>query len=255
MTTDALLTAGRPVALIVGASSGIGEELAKKMVNKGYAVALIARRKDKLDALAAQLNQGYAHPIAKVYAHDVTQHAEVPALFHTITQEMPGLSVVIYNAGIMPEVEENEYNAEKDRQIVEVNLIGAMAWLNEAAQRFQHLQRGTLVGIGSVAGDRGRRKFPAYAASKAALETYLESLRNRLAVQGVKVITIKPGPVATPMTEGLKLPLIIKAEKAAHIIADAISQGREIAYVPGIWRPIMWIIRNIPSLLFRRLSI
>ncbi|MCB9640157.1 MAG: SDR family NAD(P)-dependent oxidoreductase [Myxococcales bacterium] len=256
MTGGALLRAARPVVVIVGASSGIGEALARQLVKDGYAVALIARRIEILRQLAAELNQGHAEPIARVYGHDATQYAEVPGLFQQISQEMPGLEIMVYASGVMPDVDADEFDFAKDQQIIEVNLLGAIAWFNEAAKRFSHTKRGTIVGISSVAGDRGRRGNTVYGASKAALNAYLESLRNRLSKDGVKVMTIKPGPVKTPMTAHLKnLPLAIEPHQAAMRISEAIKAGREVVYVPGLWRPIMWIIRQIPSILFRRMSI
>lgn len=250
------LSSGRPVALIIGASSGIGESLCLSLATAGFSVALVARRQAPLEALAARLNQGHDKPIARWFLHDVKDTDAIPSLFRDISQEMQGLDVVVYNAGIMPTCGPDEFSFEKDQEVMAINLLGAMAWLNQAAIRFNHTQRGTIVGISSVAGERGRRGQPAYMASKAALTCFLESLRNRLAVRGVTVITIKPGPVKTPMTEGLKLPLMISAEDAAHQITATILRGRSTeVYVPKIWRPIMWVIRNVPSFLFRRTSI
>src|SRR5690606_21533186 len=138
-----------------------------------------------------------------------------PGLFQQITADLGGLDMIVYAAGAMPKVAFDEFNTEKDRQIVEVNVIGAMAWLNEAAARFERLRKGSIVGIGSVAGDRGRSGQPAYGASKAALATYLESLHSRLARHGVGVTTIKPGFIDTAMTKDLpSKPLLLGAEEA-----------------------------------------
>ncbi len=243
-------------AILVGASSGIGRELAKQLAKRGYILALVARRKNLLEELAEELNLGEKEPRAYVFQHDVKNFDEVPQLFEKITAQLRGLDLIVYNAGIMPDIGPEEYDFKKYREIVEVNFLGAMAWLNLAAERFLKTEHGTIVGISSVAGDRGRRKNPPYAASKAALTTYLESLRNRLSTKGVKVLTIKPGPVKTPMTAHLKdLPIPIEASKAAYKIAEAIEKKDGEIYVPGIWRLIMAIIRNIPSFIFRRMSI
>ena len=201
-------------ALIIGASSGIGAELARQLAEQGCAVALIARREAELRRVAEAI-QNAGNPAARVYIHDARDVEGVSQLFQQIAHDLGGLDLVIYAAGVMPPIAPGEYSLEKDRQMIEVNVLGAMAWLNEAAQRFERAKSGTIVGISSVAGERGRYSMPAYSTSKAALTTYLEALRNRLARHGVKVVTVKPGPVATPMTEGLKMPLMIPAERAA----------------------------------------
>ncbi len=241
-------------AIIVGASSGIGAALAQKLTDQGCHVALVARREAALRTLADALNTSAKAELASVYPHDVEETADVPALFETIVQHLGGLDLIIYASGIMPKIAPGEYSIEKDQQIIAVNLTGAVAWLNAAAQRFEKARSGTIIGISSVAGDRGRYSNTVYGASKAALNAYLESLRNRLGRHGVKVVTIKPGPVKTEMTEGLKMPLMISADQAATEILAAAQEGRRIAYVPSKWKPIMAIVRAIPSPIFQHLK-
>ncbi|MCK6520365.1 SDR family NAD(P)-dependent oxidoreductase, partial [Myxococcota bacterium] len=231
-----------PRALIVGASSGIGATLALKLAASGAKVAAVARRQTELDALAAQ-SGGKILP----YAGDVLDYVSTPALFDRIVEDLSGLDLFIYNAGVMPPVEESEYNFDKDRQMLEVNLVAAVQWSNLAGAHFEAARSGVLCGISSVAGERGRRGSPVYTASKAGLTAYLEAMRNRLTRYGVRVVTIKPGPVQTPMTAGLKLPLMIPAERAADEIISALEGGAIEAFVPAIWRPIMFVVRNVPS--------
>ncbi len=139
---------------------------------------MVARRIEPMQALASSSTMNTSHPgKAHVYAHDVTNYAEIPALFQQITHDLGGLDLIIYSSGVMPTMDEHEYNFEKDREIIEVNVLGAFAWLGEAAKRFEQLkgdssQRRTIIGISSVAGERGRRGNPAYCTSKAALTTY-----------------------------------------------------------------------------------
>jgi NAD(P)-dependent dehydrogenase (short-subunit alcohol dehydrogenase family) len=116
-------------------------------------------------------------------------------------------------------------------------------------------RKGTLCGISSVAGDRGRRGNPAYHTSKAGLTTFLEALRNRLSRYGIHVVTVKPGPVDTPMTTGLKLPLLITADACADGALALMRAGTGEGYVPAVWGPIMAVIRSVPSLIFRRTNI
>lgn len=243
-------------AVVVGASSGIGAAIAMQLAATGCHVALIARREAELKHIADEINAA-GSPLASVYIHDVREYETVPALMQQIARDMGGIDLIVYSSGIMPAIAPDEYSFDKDRQMIEVNLLGAIAWLNEAAQRFERAKAGTIIGISSVAGDRGRRGSPVYGTTKAALDTYLESLRNRLSRYGVQVVTVKPGPVATPMTADLDqktLPLLITADKAAAAILGGAGRGKTLIYVPWLWQPIFLIIRAIPSFLFRKLN-
>lgn len=237
-------------AIVVGASSGIGEAMVRQLVREGVTVAVVARRLPELERLAGELGDE-----VRPYAHDVTDFAATAPLFDRIVADLGHLDVLIYNAGVMPRVEEGEYNFDKDRAMIEVNLLGAMAWINPCGAYMEARRAGTIVGISSVAGDRGRRGNPGYHTSKAALTTYLEAMRNRLSRYGVTVATVKPGPVETPMTTGLKLPLMIKAEEAAAGALAHARAGSVNGYVPAVWGPIMFVIRSVPSVLFRRTNI
>ena len=246
-------------ALIVGASSGIGEEMARQLAGQGCRVALVARRRARLESIAASLNGlpgAGGVDRALTYEHDVTQFDEAPALFQNICRDLGGLDLFIYAAGVMPRVAEDEYSFDKDRAMIEVNVLGAIAWTNEVARRFGRMGSGVIVGISSVAGDRGRRMQPVYGTSKGALDTYLEAIRNRVGRHGVTVLTAKPGPVVTPMTRDLgKLPLQIPADRAAREILAAAQRGDRLVYVPETWRPIMAVLRAIPSALFQKLNV
>ncbi len=244
-------------AVVVGASSGIGAAVARRLVRCGYQVALVARREDQLTELADALNDRAGEDRAFVYAHDVINYDEVPDLFDRIVDDLHGLDTVVYAAGVMSDVAEDEYDFSKDRRMVEVNLLGMMAWLNEAADLFTRMKNGVICGIGSVAGDRGRKDQPGYNTSKGAQAIFLEALRNRLATFNVSVITVKPGPVSTPMTAHLgNMPFMISAEEAGRRIVDAIMKpAKGDVYVPRRWRLIMLVIRHIPGFIFRKLGI
>lgn len=243
-------------ALIIGASSGIGAELARQMAARGTQVALVARRESELAALQSEIIAASGDAArARTYVHDVTCYAEVPALFQAICRDLGGLDVIVYSSGVMPLVADNEYNFDKDFATISVNVLGAIAWLNEAGQRFGQLGAGTIVGISSVAGDRGRRGQMVYGTSKAALDTYLEGLRNRVGRMGVRVITIKPGPIETPMTAQMgKLPFMIGAAQAAREIITALERNKRVAYVPAKWGLIMGVIKRIPSPVFQKMN-
>lgn len=241
-------------AIVVGASSGIGAALVRRLAREGHKVVAVARRREALDALAAACNTGPERRVIP-YVYDVKDTAGAQAAFDACVAALDGLDLVVYCAGVMPAVGPDQFDTAIDREIFEVNVLGALAWLNPAATRFQVQKGGMIVGVGSVAGDRGRRGNPAYHASKAALHTFLESLRNRLSQHGVHVLTVKPGPVRTPMTAGRdKLPLIIDVEDAAEGIWSAIVRRADTAYVPATWGAIMPVIQHVPSLIFRRMN-
>ncbi|MBI2331314.1 MAG: SDR family NAD(P)-dependent oxidoreductase [Chloroflexi bacterium] len=235
----------------------MGAALSKKLAKEGYAVALVARQKDKLNTLCAEINQSVGETRALAYPHDVTNYKEVPGLLQKIVADLGGLDAFIFMAGInYPPGGNDKYNFENDRQMVEINLIGAMAWLNPVAEMFQSAKAGQIVGIGSVAGDRGRVGNPGYNTSKAGVHTYLEALRNRLTRHGVNVLTVKPGFVKTEMLKAAvgPTPFAIPVEKAVDDIYKAMQKRKQSIYTPFFWGYIMFVIRHIPSFVFRRLS-
>lgn len=243
-------------AIVIGASSGIGAALLQELVRQGYTVAGLARRSDRLATVVEQANQMAGAQRALAYEHDVTSFDEAPQLFQEIVQELGGLDLIVYVAGVQPPVAPNEYNFDKDAAMVGVNLLGAMAWLNQAAQRFHETGAGHIVGVSSISGDRGRSAFPGYHTSKGALSIYLESLRNRLSRRGVTVTTAKPGFVDTALLANAdKTFWVISPQEAAQLIVDAIGERKQVAYIPGRWRWVSLVISNIPSFIFRRLNL
>jgi short-subunit dehydrogenase len=245
-----------PKTIIVGASSGIGAALLQQLVLRGHRVAAIARRSAELEVSCQKANEMAGSQRAVAYEHDVTDFGAVPALFAQITKDLGGLDLIVYVAGAQPAVGPNEYDFAKDEEMVNINLLGAMAWLNQAAQRFADARHGHIVGVSSISGDRGRTGFPGYHASKGGFSIYLESLRNRLSRRGVTVTTLKPGFVDTRLlANASKTFWVISPEEAARQIIAAIEAGRQTVYVPGRWRWVSLVIQLIPSFLFRRLSI
>jgi len=242
--------AGR--AIVVGASSGIGAAIVGELVAQGFRVAALARRAAELEELQA----AHGRERVLVRVHDVHATGEVPALFEELVRALGGLDLLVYAAGIMPAVAPDEFDTPTDAEILAVNTVGCIAWCNPAAEHFRARRAGTIVGISSIAGERGRRGNPVYGASKAAMSHYLEALRNRLSDLGVRVCTIKPGFVLTPMTEKLgPLRGIITAEAAARTIVRYARRGSGVRYVPHKWALVGFVVRAIPSLVFRRLSI
>ncbi len=241
--------------LIVGASIGLGAALARKLACEGYTLALLARSEDKLISLCNEITMTGGHALP--YVHDVSDYDKVPDLLRKIVSDLGGLDLVVFVAGInYPPGGIDKYNFENDRQMIEVNLIGAMAWLTPIAEMFQAAKAGQIVGIGSVAGDRGRVGNPGYNTSKAGLATYLEALRNRLTRYGVNVLTVKPGFMKTEMLKAAQgaTPFAIEPEKAADDIVHAMKRRKQLIYTMSIWRWIMLAIQHTPSFIFRRLS-
>ncbi len=244
-----------PRAVVVGASSGIGEAVARKLAREGYRVALLARRREALENICKEVNQQLGDSIAVAYQHDVTKYDEVPALFQQVLRDLKQIDVFVYVAGVQHRFGFSEYDIEKEREMINVNLLGAMAWLGQVATLFERMGRGHIIGISSVGGDRGRVGNPAYNTSKAGLSTYLEALRNRLTRSGVHVLTVKPGFVQTELLKNAPTTFgVISPEKLANDIWRAIRKRRQVIYAPKWWRLIMLIIRHTPSFIFRRLS-
>lgn len=239
-------------AIVVGGSSGIGEALAKRLADEGAQVAVLGRRAEEL-ARVVQHNPAQLH----AFVHDARDFDDAAPLFERVIQALGGLDTLVYAAGVLHPVAEGEYDFTNDREMVETNLLGAMAWMNLAAARFEAAGEGTLLGITSVAGERGRRANPAYCTTKAALNTFLEALRNRCSRSGVNVVTVKPGFVDTAMTRGLKgLFWLISPDEAALGALSLARQGNSASgFVPFQWRYLMWVIRLIPSFIFRRLNV
>lgn len=243
--------------IVIGASDGLGAALARRLAREEFSLALLARRGDKIESLANELNTSIGAGCAYPYIHDVNRYEEVPSLLRRIVADLGGLDLVIYCAGInRPPGGIDRYHFDNDRQMIETNLIGAMAWLTPVTEMFHSARAGQIVGIGSVAGDRGRVGNPGYNTSKAGLATYLEALRNRLTRDGVHVLTVKPGFLQTDMLKAAQgaTPFAIPPEKAAEDIWQAIRKRKQVIYTPSRWRWIMLAIQHTPSFIFRKLS-
>jgi decaprenylphospho-beta-D-erythro-pentofuranosid-2-ulose 2-reductase len=242
-------------AVLIGASRGLGAALARRLAREGYLLALVGRDAEALNHLCAEINQAAGETRARPYLHDVTAYAEVPDLLEEMMLAMGGLDLFIYNAGVLLPTTPLTYEVEKDLKTMEVNALGAIAWFNAVAPIFQALGAGQIVGISSVAGDRGRLANPAYNASKAALSTYLEALRNRLTRHGVHVLTVKPSFMATDMLKSSPRTFwVASPETAADDIWKALRRRKQTLYTLGRWGLVMLIIRHLPSVIFRRLS-
>ena len=241
-------------AVIVGASSGIGAGLALKLAREGYQLTLLARREDRLKALCNRINSEIQDERARYVTHDVTDSESIPALFKKIVADMDGVDLFVYNSGIIVPLRGDEFSFEKDMAVMDVNILGAMAWLNPAAEYVLRQHAGQIVGISSVGGERGRTGAPAYNTSKAALNTYLEALRNRLSRHGVHVLTVKPGFITTEMLPQGNGFWVAPVDVAINDIWKAILMRKQEVYTPRRWRWVAVFLRNMPSIYWRQFS-
>jgi len=240
-------------AVVVGASSGIGAALVKRLASEGAHVAALARRSQELEELQAAAADSPGE--VSVHVHDVCDTEAIGALFEEVVRELGGLDLLIYAAGIMTPVGKEEYDTSKDLAMLDVNVGGCVAWCNPTANLFRTQRSGTIVGISSIAGVRGRKGNPMYGTTKAAMDHYLEALRNRLGDCGAHVCTIKPGYVATPMTEDVEgMFWVISADSAAKRILRAARCRVNERFVPMRWGLVALVLRCIPSFLFKRLN-
>jgi decaprenylphospho-beta-D-erythro-pentofuranosid-2-ulose 2-reductase len=240
--------------LVVGGTSDIGRATALCYARAGWRVLLAARREDEArrnaDDLAARTG-------VEVTTHriDILEAGSFDAFVKGLPQLPDTVVCVVGELGDQAKGEKDPAHAV---QVLRTNFEGPALLLGLVAERFLERGSGTIVGISSVAGDRGRGSNYLYGAAKAGFTAFLSGLRNRLAPAGLRVITVKPGFVRTQMTAGMKLPPVLtaEAEEVGRAIFTAAEQGgRDIIYVRRIWRPVMMIIGTIPERIFKRLRL
>lgn len=240
--------------LILGARSDIAMALAHRFARAGHPLQLAARNAATLEAAKTDLELRYR---TAVTLHELDALAPPDALADTIDSlpELPGIAICAI--GLMGDQDKNEIDPEAALQVMRSTYEGPAMLMAHLANRMAARGSGALIGISSVAGDRGRAANYIYGSAKAGFTAYLSGLRNRLAGQGVRVLTVLPGFVATKMTEGMDLPekLTAAPEEVAEAVFRAHSRGRDIIYVRRIWWLVMLIIRNIPEPIFKKLSI
>jgi short-subunit dehydrogenase len=236
---------------ITGASSGIGAALAAEYAAQGTTLGLLARRGDALDRLIASLPHSERH---RAYAVDVRDHAAIAAAAQAFLAHAGGVDVVIANAGIsVGTLTEFSEDLQVFADVIATNVVATAATFAPfiAAMRAQRTP-GRLVGIGSVAGIRGLPGAEAYSASKAAVISYCESLRLELKPYGIRVVTLCPGYIDTPMTQvnPYPMPFLMAPAKFATRAARVIEAGASYAVIPWQMGVVAKVLRLLPNAVY-----
>lgn len=243
----------RSSVLILGARSDIGLAVARRFAAEGHPVRLAARDSARLEAERADIALRHGVEVS-LHDFDVLD----TGAFAGFLDSLPELPAVAVSAvGLMGAQSASETDPDAASLVMRSNFEAPALILGLIANRMAERGHGTIVGISSVAGDRGRATNYIYGAAKAGFTAFLSGLRNRLAKQGVHVLTVLPGFVNTRMTEGMDLPARLTADPAE--LGDRIWQAtvakRNIIYVRRVWWLVMCIIRNIPEFIFKRLKL
>jgi len=240
--------------LILGATSAIARATAEVFAARGAALYLASRDEDELRRIASDMRLRYGVEVQHGY-FDAEATDSHEAFFDSVLAALPDLSGVVLAFGYL-----GDQQAARDfsvgKHVIASNFTGAASILGHCADHFERRKSGFIIGISSVAGDRGRQSNYVYGAAKGALGIYLQGLRNRLYSSGVRVITVKPGFVDTAMTYGLPGMFLVAAPQ--HIgerIVAALDRSADVVYLPWFWRYIMLVIKLIPEPVFKRMKL
>jgi short-subunit dehydrogenase len=242
-----------PTVLILGATSDMGYAIAKKFAAEGYDVQLAARKPESLAAFQSDIQIRHNRQCT-VHAFDAL-HFDTHASFYNSLAPKPDVTICVIGYMNDNEIVIQDWN--ESLKTINTNYTGAVSILNLIAADYAQRGAGTIVGISSVAGNRGRQSNYIYGSSKAGFTAYLSGLRNALFKKGVHVMTVLPGFVYTKMTEHLQLPKPLTAQPAdvANVIYHGVLKKKNVVYVKWFWRWIMLIITSIPEAIFKKLKL
>jgi decaprenylphospho-beta-D-erythro-pentofuranosid-2-ulose 2-reductase len=241
--------------LIMGATSAIAEATARIWAARGDALMLAARNPQRLQAIAQDLRVRGASTVDS-FVIDAVEFARFPALLAAAEQSLGGIDAALIAHGVLPEQAACEQSLEQLRAAFEINALSYMTLSTVLAEYFAAQRRGVIAVISSVAGDRGRQSNYVYGAARATVTAFASGLRQKLFPRGVRVLTIKPGFVDTPMTAAFPKGILwASPQRVARDIVRAMDGGRAVLYTPWFWRPIMAVINSIPEAIFCRLRL
>lgn len=238
--------------LIAGAKSDIAKATAREYAKQGYDLYLAARNANELEAFANDITVRTQQAV-KTMELDIWDYQSHQPFYDQLPEKPLGFITAV---GYLGNQEKAQSDFNEAKCIMDTNYTGVVSLLNIIANDFEQRKGGFIVGISSVAGDRGRKSNYIYGSAKAALTAYLSGLRNRLYDAHVQVLTVKPGFTATKMTEGMDLPekLTSHPEEVAKDIYTAQQKGKSVIYTKWIWKWIMLIIKIIPEWKFKEMS-
>jgi decaprenylphospho-beta-D-erythro-pentofuranosid-2-ulose 2-reductase len=240
--------------LILGGTSPIARLLAIKFASIGAHLYIASRDQAEGERIAndIQVRSGVKAIAGKFDAADFASHAE---LIERASQDLGGLDGVVLCFGTLGDEDKAQVDAHEALATIQQNFTGAVSLLTIAAQKLESQGSGFIVVIGSVAGDRGRKRNYVYGSAKGALHLFLQGLRARLSKSKIQVMTVILGTVDTRMTWGREGTLFtVPPERAANLIFEAWRKKRDVVYVPSFWRPIMAVVRAIPERFFKHAS-
>lgn len=242
--------------LIIGGSSAIAAACAREWVKEGANLFLAGRHATRLEAVAQDLRVRGAARV-DTFTLDVNDYPQHKPMLDACRAALGRIDIVLLAHGTLSDQSECERDPEATVREISTNALSTIALLTLLAGVFEAQKSGSIAVISSVAGDRGRPSNYVYGTAKAAVTTFCEGLRARLFKSNVKVLTIKPGFVDTPMTAGLPLPgpLVATPERVAADIVRAVARGKDSLYTPWFWTGIMLIIRSLPGFVFKRISL
>lgn len=255
---------GVSTSVILGATSALGQAVARRLVHDGHRLILCARDEAKLNTVAMDIGVR----MGSVATADGSDHVE-PPVCHVVDFDQISAHAQLVNDireadhiwffyGTLPDQQHCEASWEATAAALNTNFVSAVSLLTRLANNLESRGSGSLTVVSSVAGDRGRKSNYVYGTAKGALSLFCQGLRNRLAHSGVQVLTVKPGFIDTPMTAAIeKKPALLwaSADQVAGDIVRAQKRGKDVIYSRWFWRYILLIIRLIPERIFKKLSL